>query len=487
MAATDGGTTDGTGGTDGTDGTGGTDGTSGTDGTDGSTPDPNDTDDDGDGYSENEGDCDDSTDTRSPGNSETPYNGVDDDCNEETRDDDVDGDGYLAADDCDDEDPGAYPGAPEVRENGVDDDCDGRIDERFYFLTLDTTDDVGVASAVAVNSADAVHIVYHDATGGTMKTIERPSGGSFGAPSTLLANTALIHGEDLDAKFDNADQLQVAYSTADLSTGYYELDFLFQDASGVWSGEYVVEDYASSGSTTVGWFVTLDIDSDNLPTFAHYDDDNAYPYVVDFSALGTATSVAADYLFVCTGSVCDSGYWPSVAVDSTDFMHVAFYDASAPFGTSSAPEAQYSHFDTDLNDLEFSESVAPDGAFTSLALKSDDTVCVALQDFVNADLEYGCKDASGNWSNETVDSTGSVGAYAKLVFNSSDEPYIVYYDETNSQLKGAHDDGTGWTTFVIDPTAGVGQAPDVAVTRSDRLVVSYYDAGNGDLKFAQGY
>jgi hypothetical protein len=320
-----------------------------------------------------------------------------------------------------------------------------------------------------------------------MKTLERRSGGSFGSPSTLLATTAYIHGEDLDATFDNADQLQVGYSTVDITTGAYTLDYIIRYASGTWSPEYIVEDGSETGSTTLGWFVTLDIDSSNYPTFAHYDDDNGYPYVVDVLASGYVDAVAADYLFLCTGAVCESGYWPSVAVDSTDAMHVAFYDPSAPFGRSTDPEAQYSLFNTNLDDIEFSETVAADGAYTSLALKSDDTVCVALQDTVNADLEYGCKDDTGTWSNETVDATGSVGAHAQLVFTSTDEPYIVYYDETNDTLKGAHDDGSGWTTFVIDPTAGVGRWPSVAVTSDDRVVVSYYDAANGDLKFAQGY
>ena len=55
---------------------------------------------DGDGYAVT--DCDDEDATVHPGAPEIPYDGVDNDCDEQTPDDDLDGDGVLVADDCDD-------------------------------------------------------------------------------------------------------------------------------------------------------------------------------------------------------------------------------------------------------------------------------------------------------------------------------------------------------------------------------------------------
>jgi len=51
---------------------------------------PSEIDDDGDGFSELEGDCDDDNASVSPGIDEVPYDGVDNDCNEATDDDDID-------------------------------------------------------------------------------------------------------------------------------------------------------------------------------------------------------------------------------------------------------------------------------------------------------------------------------------------------------------------------------------------------------------
>ncbi|MCB9795752.1 MAG: FG-GAP repeat protein [Alphaproteobacteria bacterium] len=114
-------------------------------------------DDDGDGYAACE-ECDDGDAAVNPGAAEV-CNGIDDDCDSRTDDDDssldtstassfyddLDGDGFgdpgglrLACDppsgtvtdstDCDDADSSAYPGADETCDD-VDDDCDGTVDE----------------------------------------------------------------------------------------------------------------------------------------------------------------------------------------------------------------------------------------------------------------------------------------------------------------------------------------------------------------------
>jgi uncharacterized protein (TIGR03382 family) len=76
-------------------------------------------------------DCDDSSALVGPAIAETPYDGIDQDCDGADLTD-VDGDGYdssavAGGDDCDDGDPARSPGAVE-RTDGVDQDCDGIID-----------------------------------------------------------------------------------------------------------------------------------------------------------------------------------------------------------------------------------------------------------------------------------------------------------------------------------------------------------------------
>ena len=81
---------------------------------------------DGDGYISCIDDCDDTNANINPGAAETPYNGIDDDCNAGTPDDDLDGDGYPNATDCDDNNSNINPGVAEIPYDGIDQDCDGR-------------------------------------------------------------------------------------------------------------------------------------------------------------------------------------------------------------------------------------------------------------------------------------------------------------------------------------------------------------------------
>ncbi len=75
-------------------------------------------------------DCDDQDPDRSPDKIEIPFNGIDDDCNEETLDNDGDQDGYSVDVDCNDEDPEIHPGHLELC-NLYDDNCNGEIDEGY--------------------------------------------------------------------------------------------------------------------------------------------------------------------------------------------------------------------------------------------------------------------------------------------------------------------------------------------------------------------
>ena len=56
---------------------------------------------------------------------EVPYNGIDDDCDSATLDNDLDQDGFLLVDDCDDNNPNINPDAYEIANNEVDENCDG--------------------------------------------------------------------------------------------------------------------------------------------------------------------------------------------------------------------------------------------------------------------------------------------------------------------------------------------------------------------------
>ncbi|HZV68816.1 MAG TPA: MopE-related protein [Saprospiraceae bacterium] len=70
-------------------------------------------------------DCNDNNPNINLSQSEIVYNGFDDDCNPSTLDDDLDQDGFGIAEDCNESNSDINPGAVEIPNNGIDEDCDG--------------------------------------------------------------------------------------------------------------------------------------------------------------------------------------------------------------------------------------------------------------------------------------------------------------------------------------------------------------------------
>ncbi len=88
-----------------------------------------------DGYTPQQGDCNDARSDINPGAFEKYYDGIDNDCNPLTVDDDKDADSYPFDSDCDDNESSVYPGAHEICGDQIDQDCNQR--DRFCFEGFD--------------------------------------------------------------------------------------------------------------------------------------------------------------------------------------------------------------------------------------------------------------------------------------------------------------------------------------------------------------
>lgn len=139
-------------------------------------------------------DCDDS-DSSIPG-AEIAHDGLDNDCDSSTLDEDFDGDGWVynhpmsgapsplfVPNDCNDLDPNVYPDQIEDNSNGIDDNCDGNVDE--FAVDINTA---WCESAAGSSIAVTVEVMDSPFSGGTVNYIK---------PGAVNPNIATPHGLSL--------------------------------------------------------------------------------------------------------------------------------------------------------------------------------------------------------------------------------------------------------------------------------------------------
>jgi hypothetical protein len=195
-------------------------------------------------------------------------------------------------------------------------------------------------------------------------------------------------------------------------------------------------------------------------------DDVAQPRLVDsgFSQID-GQQYGSGILDDATGIAFDSNGAPIIAYrdSKTADLKVAFYEADKDrWNTTFVDNDPIS--DTNLEDL---------GQFLSLAVDSVDNVHVAYYDRTNLALKYAQFDGS-DWAIETVD-RGNVGAYASLALRAEDRsPFIAYFDATQGAVKIAHKkrDGT-WQVESVASQGLPGFYVQIAVTTTGWPAIAY--------------
>ena len=135
--------------------------------------------------------------------------------------------------------------------------------------------------------------------------------------------------------------------------------------------------------------------------------------------------------------------------------------------------------------IETVDSAGEVGKGTSLALDSSGNPHISYYDETNENLKYAHWDGS-SWQIEIVDSSlQEYGGDTSLTLDSSDNPHISYYDDTNENLKYARWDGTDWVIEVVDSAEEVGKYTSLALDFENNPHISYFDESNEDLKYAR--
>ena len=178
------------------------------------------------------------------------------------------------------------------------------------------------------------------------------------------------------------------------------------------------------------------------------------------------------------------GAGTSIGIDSNNGLHIVYYDETAndvKYATcfsSCSIESSWTYVTIDSANAY---------SHISLAIDSTDRIHLSIYDNVLRDLKYStcistCTSA-GSWTDVTIDSIGDVGKFNSITIDSNDVIHISYHDEkTYGDLKYATCTNTctstgSWT--ISSPHSGSfsnsGQYSAIAVDSSGKIHISHHD------------
>ena len=293
--------------------------------------------------------------------------------------------------------------------------------------------DVGEHASLALNATDGVRIAFYDVSVGTPRiaTLDRGRWSILGFESVNMGQyTSLAIGSDGNPR--------VAY--------YDEGDGALKYAQ--WNGVAWVREYVDAAPENVGQYASLALDG-NTPHIAYYDASNGdLKYAANTSGTWTVTVIDGDGL-----GPLDVGRYASLALTATGTPNIAYYDAS----NGDLKVASWTGVWTNATvDGQTGDDV---GQYADLAVDGLGNLYVAYYDASNGDLRF--ISSSGVLWNlpQVADGDGpgplDVGRYASIALDGASNPAIAYENVTGLDLKYARWNGTT-STFDLETVASTG-------------------------------
>jgi len=367
------------------------------------------------------------------------------------------------------------------------------IASNWVIETIESSEDVGQYSGMDYqlsNSGEStLHIVYFNSDSEELKYKKYDTTtGLHTAPETPGAYEDFGRYADISVLEDG--KKHVSYYTSDPGTG----DLGFSESMDPVEGwQYWGVDM---GSDDVGQHTSIVVDSNGAPHIAYHDvTNNSLKHAWgEFQFSNYIWHIET----VDGGGV---GQYASLAIDNSDNLHIAYYSTQGTlkhgYGIPVTDGWAWS-VDTAIAPVVGSSGEYSSIALDSSG--NPHVVYVAGEDH-DLEHSWAAWDqnlGTWDWQSQQVDGGigNMVGTHVSLEIGSNDDLHAAYYDETHQALKYAHapygqiasvgsSGGWSWFPLTIENTGDhVGKYTDIALDDSGTVYITYYDETNGDLKLA---
>jgi hypothetical protein len=324
--------------------------------------------------------------------------------------------------------------------------------DNWITMTIDSENDVGQFSSIAVDVDGEVHISYYDATMGRLMYAFT----SAGAWIPLVGDNVGNVGQYSSIAVDSNRSAHISYYDATNGNLKYATN-----SGGMWSTSVI------DSSSNVGQYSSITLDSSDKVHISYYDVTNGnLKYATNQGGTWNSTTVDSN------GNV---GQYSAIVMDLSDKAHISYYDVSngnLKYATNSLPTWSVSPLD----------SVGNVGLWTSIDIGPGETLHVSYYDATNTALKY-ATNPGGVWATSTLDDEGDIGKYSSLVLDSMGTPHISCFESDLGNLVYYAKSGVDWTASNIDE-GDVGQFTSITGDTDGNYHISYYDSFSKDLKYA---
>ncbi|OGS20830.1 MAG: hypothetical protein A2252_00240 [Elusimicrobia bacterium RIFOXYA2_FULL_39_19] len=279
--------------------------------------------------------------------------------------------------------------------------------------TIDSTDDKGEYTAIALGRDNSVHITYFDWTSNDLRYINWNQQSGWKTPAAVDSSGDI--GQYSSVALDSNGYPHASYY--DFANG--DLKYAAYNGT-VWAYETV---YSTNDS---GSYSSLALDENNYPHISFYDytqGDLKYAY-----------KNSTGWHYETVDSTGDTGIYASLELDAYNNPCISYYDWDNG-------DLRYAKKINGSWNLETVDSTGDTGWHTSLELDSTDRARIAYYDWTNGDLKYAFYNGS-SWETQTVDNSGNTGEFCSLSLDRQNGAHISYIDLDNFNLKYAYLQGS---------------------------------------------
>jgi hypothetical protein len=288
----------------------------------------------------------------------------------------------------------------------------------------------GTCTAIGLDSADRAHILYNKpAPGGYRPMLAAPLGGLW-QRDVIDANGDVESG--MAMSIDGRDGIHVVYldsASSQLKYGKKTLEtWLSETVDGVVSA-------GSSPSVQADWWGEIHISYldplDHALKYASNGSGEWRLYVVDW------TNMIGD------------GADASMALDSQNRVHIGYYDGEAGAFPREDGVLKYATNAEGAWQIRVIDRAPALGGFPSLAMDSSDKVHMAYFDAAGFALKYATNHL-GTWDIRFIDRVGDGIRSTAIAVDVADRVHIAYIDAMQQALKYATNASGEWTIAILD-------------------------------------